>query len=73
MSCFLCLSLVNLLLLASLEKKSTYGVLGCFLRAGDGDDLEEEFLADGATRDVFSLFWGAIAILEVKAFPYFWE
>ena len=56
MRCFLCLSLVNLLLLASLEKKSTYGVLGCFLRAGDGDDLEEEFLADGATRDVFSLF-----------------
>ena len=71
MRCFLYLSLVNLPLLASLEKRSTYEVLGCFLRAGDGDDLKEEFLADGATRDVFALFWGAIVVPKVEAFPYF--
>ena len=46
---FLHSSLVNLPLLASLEKKFTHRVLDCFLGAGDGDDLEEEFLVDGAT------------------------
>jgi len=45
--------------------------LGYFLGAGDGDDLEEEFLADEATGDVFALFWGAMAVLEVKAFSCF--
>ena len=50
------LSLVNLLLLASLEERSTYEVLGCFLRAGDGDDLEKEFLADEVARNKFALF-----------------
>ena len=69
--CFLCLSLVNFPLLASLEERSTHRVLGCFLRAGDGDDLEKEFLADKATRDVFALFWGAMVVLEVEAFPCF--
>jgi len=43
-------------LLASLEEKSTCGVLGCFLGAGNVGDLEEEFLADEATRDEFALF-----------------
>ena len=71
--CFLRLSLVNLLLLASLEERSTHGVLGCFLGAGDRDDLEEEFLVDGATRAKFALFWKAVAKPEVEAFPYFWE
>jgi len=56
--CFLYSLLVNLLLLASLEEKSTHRVLGCFLGVGNRDDLEEEFLADEATRDVFALFWG---------------
>jgi len=42
-------------LLASLEERFTYGVLGYFLRAGDRDDFEE-VLADKATRDVFALF-----------------
>ena len=37
----------------------------------DRDDLEEGFLADKATRDGFVLFWGAVARLEVEAFPYF--
>ena len=46
---FLHSSLVNLLLLASLEKRFTHRVLDCFLGVGDGDDLEEEFLVDGAT------------------------
>jgi len=40
---------------------------------GDGDDLEEEFLADEATRDEFALFWEAVAGLEVEALSCFWE
>ena len=39
----------------------------------DRDNLEEGFLADEATRDEFALFWGAVAGLEVEAFPCFWE
>ena len=69
--CFLCSSLVNFPLLASLEERSTHRVLGCFLEAGDGDNLEEEFLADEAIGDVFALFWEAMAVLEVEAFPCF--
>jgi len=52
-------------LLASLEEKSTYRILGCFLGAEDGDDLEEEFLVDGATRHVFALFWEAVAVMNL--------
>ena len=70
---FLHSSLINLLLLASLEERSTYGLLDCFLGVGDRDDLEEKFLADEATRDMFALFWKAMMVLEVKVFPYFWE
>jgi len=47
--------------------------LGCFLRAEDKDDLEEEFLAGEATRDEFALFSRAVVVLEVEAFPYFQE
>jgi len=65
------LSLVNLPLLASLEERSTYGVLDCFLEAEDRDDLEKEFLVDEAARDGFALFWGAMAGLEVEAFSCF--
>ena len=50
------MSLVNLPLLASLEERFTYGVLGYFLEAGDGDDLEKEFLADRAAGAEFALF-----------------
>ena len=53
---FLHLSLVNLLLLASLEEKSTCRVLGCFLGVEDRDDLEEEFLVNRAAGGVFALF-----------------
>ena len=70
---FLHSSLVNLSLLASLEERSTYGLLGCFLGAGDRDDLEKGFLVNGATGDVFVLFWEAMAELEVEAFPCFQE
>jgi len=56
-----------------LEEKSTYRVLDCFLGAKDGDDLEKGFLADEAAGDRFALFWGAMAALEVEAFPCFWE
>ena len=71
--CFLYSSLVNLLLLASLEERSTHRVLGCFLRAKDGDDLGEEFLVDEAARDEFALFWKAVAGLEVEALLCFWK
>ena len=70
---FLHLSLVNLPLLASLEERSTRGVLGCFLGAGDGDGLEEGFLADEAAGDRFALFWEAVTEPEVEAFPCFRE
>ena len=66
-------SLVNLLLLASLEERSTCRVLDCFLGVGDRNDLEEGFLVDEATGDEFVLFWEAIAGLEMKVFPYFQE
>ena len=68
---FLHLLLVNLPLLASLEERSTHGVLDCFLGAGDGDDLGEEFLADEAAGDEFALFWEAMVGLEVEAFSCF--
>jgi len=60
-------------LLASLEERSTCGVLGCFLGVEDGDDLEEGFLADEVTGDGFTLLREAITELEVEAFPYFQE
>ena len=67
------LSLVNLPLLASLEERSTYRVLDCFLGVEDRDDLKEGFLVDEAAGDGFALFWEAVAELEVEAFPCFWE
>jgi len=60
-------------LLASLEERSTHGVLGCFLGAGDRDDLGEVFLVDEVARAEFALFWGAMAGQKVEAFPYFQE
>ena len=56
-----------------MEERSTHRVLGCFLGVGNRDDLEEEFFADKATVDVFALFWRAVAVPEVEAFPCFWE
>ena len=66
--CFLHLSLVNLLLLVSLEERSTCRESDCFLGVGD---LEKKFLVDGAIRDEFALFWEAVAEPEIEAFPYF--
>jgi len=43
------------------------------LGAGNGDDLEEGFLVNKATKDGFALFWEAMAGPEVEALPYFWE
>ena len=71
--CFLHSSLVNLPLLASLEERSICRVLGCFLGAGDRDDLQERFLADEIARDRFALFWEAMVGPEVEAFPCFQE
>jgi len=47
--------LVNLPLLASLEEKSTYRKLDCFLETRDGDGLEGVVLVDEAARDRFVL------------------
>ena len=63
--------LVNLLLLASLEERSTCGELGCFLGVEDGNDLEKDILTDEAAKDGFALFWEAMAGLEVEFFPCF--
>jgi len=38
---------------------------------GDGDGLEEGFLADEAAEDGFALLWEAMTELEVEAFPCF--
>jgi len=54
-----------------LEERSTCGVLDCLLGAENKGDLEEELLVDEAARDGFALFWRAVAVLEVEAFPYF--
>jgi len=58
-------------LLASLEERSIHGVLGCFLGAGDRDDLEVRFLADEAAGGVFALLWKAVTELEVEDFSCF--
>jgi len=56
-----------------LEERSTYRVLGCFLGAENRDDLKEEFLVDETIRDEFALFWEAVAVPEMEAFPCFQE
>ena len=71
LKCFLCLSLVNLLLLASLEEKSICEEFDCFLEAGGKNGLKGDDLVDKATRDGFALFWGAIALPVEEALPYF--
>jgi len=60
-------------LLASLKEKSTHRELGCFFEAGDRDSLEENDLVDENARDVFVLFWKAVTLPAVEAFPYFQE
>jgi len=54
--CFLYSSLVSLLLLASLEKKSICRELDCFFGVEDKDSLKENVLVDEATGDGFTLF-----------------
>jgi len=66
-------SLVNLPLLASLEKRSTCREFGCFLEVENRDDFGEKVLVDKATGDGFALFWEAMARPEVEAFPCFQE
>ena len=70
---FLCLSLVNLLLLASLKERFICRELGCFLGVGDRDDFEKEVLVDKATGDGSALFWEAMVEPEVEAVSYFRE
>ena len=52
--CFLYLLLVNLLLLANLEKKFNHKELDCFLKVVN-DILEGNDLMDKVTKDVFAL------------------
>ena len=52
-----------MLLLASLEEKSTYGELDCFLEVEDRDGLNGDNLVDEPAKDEFVLFW------EVTALP----
>ena len=61
----------QLAIAGQLGREVHHGVLGCFLEAEDGDGLEERFLANEATRDIFVLFWEAVTELEVEAFPCF--
>jgi len=53
-----------------LEERFTYRELDCFLGVGN-NDLNEDSLVDKAIRDMFALFWEAMAGLEVEAFPCF--
>jgi len=58
-------------LLASLKEISTYGEKDCFLGV-ENKGLEEDSLADKAIRDMFVLFWEAIALPAVKALSCSW-
>jgi len=52
-----------------LEKRFIYGELNCFLGVGN-NVLEEDDLTDKATRDMFALFWEAMALqAEDALFP----
>ena len=64
------LSLVNLLLLASLEERFTHEELDCFLGVED-KSLNEDSLVDEATRDIFALFWKITTLPMEEALPYF--
>ena len=68
---FLYLSLVNLPLLASLEERSTYGELNCFLGTRNKNSLKEDNLVDETTKDRFALFWEVTALPVVEALSCF--
>ena len=70
LSCFLYLLLVNLPLLASLEERSTYRELNCFLGVVN-NNLDRDNLVDEAIENRFVLFWEAIALLVVEALSCF--
>jgi len=56
--------------LASLEERSTYGELDCFLGAGNSI-LEGDDLADEATKNTFALFRAAMTLPAEKTLPCF--
>jgi len=58
-------------LLASLKEKSTCREFSCFFEAEDKDGLEEDDLADKATKDVFALLWEAIVLLVMEVLSCF--
>jgi len=62
-----------LLLLASLEERSTYRELDYFLRVWNRDSLERGDLVDEAIEDELALFWEAMTLPVEKALPCFWE
>ena len=61
---------VNLLLLASLEERSTCRELDCFLGV-ENNMLEGDNLVDKAARSVFVLFLEAITLLAEETLPCF--
>jgi len=67
------LSLVNLPLLASLEKRFIHGELNYFLgtKSKELDILEGNNLVDKATSNVFALFWELIVLPGKKALSCF--
>ena len=67
---FLCLLLINLLLLANLKKKSIHEKLDCFLKV-ENNMLKEDNLVDEAVRDIFALFWKTTPLLVEKALSCF--
>ena len=67
---FLHLLLVNLLLLASLEKRSICRKLNYFQRI-KYESLKGDNVVDKATRDVFALFQEAIKLLAVEVLSCF--
>ena len=58
-------------MLASLEERSTHRELGYFLGVGNRNSLDRDNLVDEVTRDVFALFWEAMALLVEKLYLIF--
>lgn len=73
LSCFLHLSLVNLPLLVSLDKRFTYRKLDCFFKVRDKelDILEGNDLVDKITRNIFTLFQKPTVLSAEKVLSYF--
>jgi len=65
------LSLVNLLLLASLEERFIYEKFDYFLGAENEDGVERDNLVDKATRNRFALSWRTMTLPVEETLSYF--